>query len=49
MVRSVNDFLFKDIDRAQLETVNNFAATLMNNSEFALAEIRIIEAVRSQS
>ena len=49
MVRSVNDFLFKDINREQLATVNNFAATLMNNSEFALAEIRIIEAARAQS
>lgn len=49
MVRRVNDFLFRDIDREQLTTVNNFAATLMNNSEFALAEIRIIEAARAQS
>jgi DNA-binding MarR family transcriptional regulator len=49
MVRSVNDFLFKDINREQLATVNNFAATLMNNSEFALAEIRIIAAARAQS
>jgi len=49
MVRSVNDFLFRDIDREQLTTVNNFAAALLNNSEYALAEIRVIEAARAAS
>jgi DNA-binding MarR family transcriptional regulator len=47
MVRRVNDFLFRDIDRDQLATVNAFAATLLRNSEYALAEIRIIEAARA--
>lgn len=47
MVRRVNDFLFRGIDREQLATVNAFAATLLTNSEYALAEIRIIEAARA--
>lgn len=47
MVSSVNDILFKGIDRGQLETVNVFAGHLLENSEYALAEIRVIETHRA--
>lgn len=47
VVRTINDILFKSIDRSQLESVNEFAARLLQNSEYALAEIRVIETHRS--
>jgi DNA-binding MarR family transcriptional regulator len=48
MVRNVNDLLFRNIDCEQLATVNAFASTLLTNSEYALARIRIIEAARQE-
>jgi DNA-binding MarR family transcriptional regulator len=42
-VRNINDLLFDGIDRADIETVNRFATNLIQNSEYALAEIRVIE------
>jgi DNA-binding MarR family transcriptional regulator len=47
VVRTINDILFKGIERAQLESVNEFAARLLQNSEYALAEIRVIETHQS--
>jgi DNA-binding MarR family transcriptional regulator len=46
IVRSINDLLFEGIDRDQLEKVNIFAASLIQNSEYAIAEIRVVEARR---
>jgi MarR family transcriptional regulator, organic hydroperoxide resistance regulator len=46
VVRSINDLLFEGIDRDQLEKVNIFAASLIQNSEYAAAEIRVVEARR---
>jgi DNA-binding MarR family transcriptional regulator len=43
VVRSINDILFNGIDRRQLEDVNEFAARLLQNSEYALTEIRVVE------
>ncbi|CAH1649580.1 MarR family transcriptional regulator [Hyphomicrobiales bacterium] len=48
MVRQINDILFRDIDRKQLDTVNMFASTLLTNSEYALAEIRVTESARAE-
>jgi DNA-binding MarR family transcriptional regulator len=42
-VRSINDLLFDGIERSEIEIVNTFAANLIQNSEYALAEIRVIE------
>jgi DNA-binding MarR family transcriptional regulator len=47
VVCSINDILFKGIDCSDLEAVNSFAGHLLQNSEYALAEIRVIEAHRS--
>jgi DNA-binding MarR family transcriptional regulator len=46
MVCSINGILFKGIDRSQLESVNAFAGDLLQNSEHALAEIKVIETRR---
>jgi len=46
VVSSINDHLFKGIDRNELEAVNSFAGRLLQNSEYALAEIRVIETHR---
>jgi DNA-binding MarR family transcriptional regulator len=46
MVCAINDLLFKGIARKQLECVNAFAGDLLQNSEYALAEIKVIETHR---
>jgi MarR family transcriptional regulator, organic hydroperoxide resistance regulator len=46
VVSTINDLLFKGIDRSQLEAVSGFASQLLQNSEYALAEIRVIETRR---
>jgi DNA-binding MarR family transcriptional regulator len=46
VVSAINDLLFKGIDRSQLEAVSGFASQLLQNSEYALAEIRVIETRR---
>lgn len=43
-VRSINDLLFENIEGSEIEVVNAFAANLIQNSEYALAEIRVSEA-----
>ncbi|MBB5049000.1 DNA-binding MarR family transcriptional regulator [Rhodopseudomonas rhenobacensis] len=47
VVRSINDILFKGMDRKQLESVNEFATQLLQNSEYALAEIKVVETYQS--
>jgi len=47
VVCSINDLLFKGIDRSQLEGVSMFASHLLQNSEYALSEISLIEARRA--
>lgn len=48
MVRGINDLLFKNIDRKQFATVNDFVKTLLVNSEYAIAEIRVNEFARAK-
>jgi hypothetical protein len=48
MVRGINDLLFKNIDRKQFSTMNEFVQTLLTNSEYAIAEIRVNELDRAQ-
>jgi DNA-binding MarR family transcriptional regulator len=47
MVRSINDLLFKNIDRKQFDVMNEFANVLLTNSEHAIDEIRDSESGRS--
>jgi len=47
MVRGINDLLFKNIDRKQFGTMNEFVQTLLTNSEYAIAEIRVNELARA--
>jgi DNA-binding MarR family transcriptional regulator len=47
MVRTINDLLFKNIDRKQLDMMNEFAKTLLTNSEYAIAAIRVSESGQS--
>jgi DNA-binding MarR family transcriptional regulator len=47
MVRSINDLLFKNIDRKQFDVMNEFANVLLTNSEHAIDEIRDRESRRS--
>jgi DNA-binding MarR family transcriptional regulator len=48
MVRGINDLLFKNIDRKQFSTMNEFVQTLLTNSEYAIAEIRVNELDRAE-
>jgi DNA-binding MarR family transcriptional regulator len=48
MVRKINDLLFKNIDRKQFGTMNEFAKVLLTNTEYAIAEIRVSESVRAE-
>lgn len=41
MVRAINDILLRGISRQQLEAINEFAAVLLANSEYAQAAIRV--------
>jgi DNA-binding MarR family transcriptional regulator len=43
VVRSINDILFEGIGRDQIERVNAFATALLQNSEYAITEIRVLE------
>lgn len=47
MVRKINDLLFRNIDRKQLDTMNEFAKVLLTNSEYAIAEVRVSESDRN--
>lgn len=47
VVRKINDLLFKNIDRKQFDTTNEFAKVLLTNTEYAIAEIRVIESDRA--
>jgi DNA-binding MarR family transcriptional regulator len=47
MVRSINDLLFKNIDRKQFDVMNELANVLLTNSEHAIDEIRDSESGRS--
>lgn len=47
VVRAVNDLLFKDLDRPQLEIVSQFANSILKNAEYALAEIRVLKRQKS--
>jgi DNA-binding MarR family transcriptional regulator len=47
MVRKINDILFKNIDRKQFDTMNEFAKVLLTNAEYAIAEIRVSESNRA--
>ncbi len=42
-IREVNDLLFKDIDRADIERARSFLTQLVLNSEFALAALRRLD------
>ena len=48
-VRSINDLLFEGIERSDIDVVGSFAANLIQNSEHALAEIRITEAAEQST
>jgi MarR family transcriptional regulator, organic hydroperoxide resistance regulator len=47
MVRKINDLLFKNIDRKQFDTMNQFAKVLLTNAEYAIAEIRVSQSDRA--
>jgi DNA-binding MarR family transcriptional regulator len=47
VVRKINDLLFKNIDRKQFDTTNEFAKVLLTNTEYAIAEIRVSESDRA--
>jgi DNA-binding MarR family transcriptional regulator len=47
LVRKINDILFRDISREQLDDVNAFVLTLLRNSEYALAEFKVSSSQQS--
>lgn len=48
LVRTVNDILFQDITKEELQVVLGFAEKLILNSEYALSEIRVYEFRRNR-